>query len=435
MTSFKTMEDRFRTSERKLSGLWCRVGVYAIAALLPLERLGAISLGGTNIRPSQLVLLAVLLVIFKRLVNGGAFEWRRPEYALLGIFLGVNVLSLVNAENFPRSFTVLLYTVFTATLVVAIPFALRKKEDFLVVRNVILASAAAAGLFGIFQFLGDMIGLPATLTGLRPQYTKVILGFTRIQSTAIEPLYFANYLLLPLGFLLSMILSGTKRAWPYALFILLMVNLLLTSSRGGYLAFIAMSLVLAWMYREKVMALKRLFLIGLAGLALVAVTIQALATYDVTTPGSLSHTFFEHVTTATSGAAYEERIETFERSLRAFETHPFLGIGVGGYGPFSATFPDEEPVTGWAIVNNEPLELLAETGIMGLAAMIAFLAYILHLGSRKLEHFRELEPIRIATLAALVGIIVQYQTFSTLYIMHVWFTIGLLIAVSRIKRI
>jgi len=29
--------------------------------------------------------------------------------------------------------------------------------------------------------------------------------------------------------------------------------------------------------------------------------------------------------------------------------------------------------------------------------------------------------------------LVQYQTFSTLYVMHIWFTIGLLLAVSRYR--
>lgn len=412
-----------------------RLGVYAIAVLLPLERLGALSFGGTNIRPSQLMLLAVLLVILRNLLHGRTFEWRRPEYLLLAVFLGVNVISLFNAENFSRSLTVLAYTVFTATLAIVLPMVLTKKEHFLIVRNTIFISAAAVGLFGLWQFLGDMLGLPATLTGLRPQYTKVILGFTRIQSTAIEPLYFANYLLLPLGLLVSMMLSGTKRRWPYMLLALLLVNFLLTSSRGGYLAFLAMSAVIAWMYREKVLALKRLFLIGLAGLAIAFVTIQALSAYDVTTPGSLTDTFLEHVTTVTSGAAYEERLETFERSLLAFEQHPFIGVGIGGYGPFSATFPNQEPAVGWAIVNNEPLELLAETGIIGLGAMLALLAYLLYLGSRKLvSSLGEIEPVRIGVFAALIGIIVQYQTFSTLYIMHVWFTIGLLIAISRLKK-
>jgi len=430
-----------------------------------------------NIRPSQLFLLATLLIVLRNVLHGRSFEWRRMEYLLLTIFLGLNVVSLLNAENFSRSFTVLLYTIFTATLVVVLPILLRKKEELLVLRNVILVSAAAVGLFGLWQFLSDMIGLPTSLTGLRPQYTKSILGFTRIQSTAIEPLYFANYLLLPLGLLISMILDGrsvsssglpvcplrvtggsvknsiqisdqvgndkvgfeNEKKWRislYALLALLLVNFLLTSSRGGYLAFLAMAGVIVWMYREKVLALKRFFFIGLAGLMLAFITIQALAVYDVTTPDSLASTFMEHITTVTSGAAYEERVETFERSLQAFETHPFIGVGVGGYGPYSATFPEQEPEIGWAIVNNEPLELLAETGILGVGAMLAFLIYVLYLGAKRLPPaLRELEPVRIGAFAALIGIIVQYQTFSTLYIVHVWFSIGLLIAISSLSKL
>jgi len=35
-------------------------------------------------------------------------------------------------------------------------------------------------------------------------------------------------------------------------------------------------------------------------------------------------------------------------------------------------------------------------------------------------------------LAAFVGILVQYQTFSILYIMHIWFVIGMLISVQNL---
>jgi len=35
-------------------------------------------------------------------------------------------------------------------------------------------------------------------------------------------------------------------------------------------------------------------------------------------------------------------------------------------------------------------------------------------------------------LAAFVGVLVQYQTFSILYIMHIWFLIGFMISVQNI---
>ncbi len=46
-----------------------------------------------------------------------------------------------------------------------------------------------------------------------------------------------------------------------------------------------------------------------------------------------------------------------------------------------------------------------------------------------------LKSLLVAFLAAFVGIVVQYQTFSIIYIMQVWFTIGLLIAIQNLIKI
>lgn len=412
-----------------------RLGLLAIAATLPLERLGAISLGGTNVRPSQLIFLVTLFFVLRRWLHRPKdIVWRRPEYALLLAFLGVNALSLLNAENFGRSAIVFAFTVFTLSLAFVMPNVLREKEDFLLVRNVLLVSAGAVSLFGLWQFAGDMLGLPTALTGLRPQYTNVILGFTRIQSTAIEPLYFANYLLLPIALASTWLIEGAgrKKTVLVGLLALMAVNLILTASRGGYGALIAAVFVILVSYRHRSEALKRLLVLGVTGLVVAFIVVRAIAVFEVTTPGTLADTFLQHVTNLTSGAAVEERLETVERAVVAWQTHPFLGVGVGGYGPFSATYADTEPHVGWAIVNNEPLELLAETGILGVTAMAAFLLHLLKLGFARRKD--ALEPIRVAAVAAVVGIIVQYQTFSTLYIMHIWFAIGLLLATARTER-
>lgn len=411
-----------------------KLGLYAIAALLPLERLGALSVGGIHIRPSQLVLLGTLFFVLRSwLHHPKEFDWRRTEYLLLIIFLAVNALSLLHAENFGRSLIVLGFTLFTLSLAFIIPMILQRKEDFFLVRNILLISAGIVSVFGLWQFVADMAGFPTALTGLRSQYTKSILGFTRIQSTAIEPLYFANYLLLPIALAITWLMDGAKKYKKIlaGLLGLMTINLILTSSRGGYAALIMMLVVIFWSYRKRSESLKKLFALGVAGIFISFIVLQAVATFEVTTPGTLADTFLGHVTNVTSGAAVEERLETFERALDAWHTHPLLGVGIGGYGPYSATYPDAEPAVGWAIVNNEPMELLAETGILGLGTLLTFLFYTLALGLKSRED--ALEPLRIATFATTIGIIVQYQTFSTLYIMHIWFAIGLLLAVSRLK--
>jgi hypothetical protein len=51
-------------------------------------------------------------------------------------------------------------------------------------------------IFGLYQFFGDLVGIPTAFTLLREHYTKIVFGVPRVQGTAVEPLYFAGMLLI-----------------------------------------------------------------------------------------------------------------------------------------------------------------------------------------------------------------------------------------------
>jgi O-antigen ligase len=373
----------------------------------------------------------------------------RRETLAWALFLGVLVLSLVHAENRSRSLLILIFVAFTSTQVLVLPTWLRSARDFLRVRWAILTSATLVAAFGLWQFVGDMAGAPVWLTGLRPQYTKVILGFTRVQSTSLEPLYFADYLILPMALIVAWLLARGGRKAPKPLWILLaliFIDLALTSSRGGYAGAAAALLALAWFHRDRWASIKRLASILALSVVGIVVALGLVGSFITVTPGTTLGRFVAHVTTVTDGAAVVERLNTFSSGFAAFRSSPWLGIGIGGYGPFVATYARVEPDSGWPIVNNEPIELLAETGIVGLAFFLAFLVAVFVVTKnppalRASSLFKggeggvdpDLKAIRLGTLAALIGMLVQYQTFSTLYVMHIWFTIGLLLAVSRYR--
>ncbi len=110
-----------------------------------------------------------------------------------------------------------------------------------------------------------------------------------------------------------------------------------------------------------------------------------------------------------------------------------LGKGIGNFGPWIAYYPNITPITGWKIVNNQYIELLAETGTVGLAS---FLIIILTLTLRTfiaLKHAKDvyLRSVLIGLFAAVWGIVIQYNFFSTLYIIHIWIAFGLLVAVQN----
>jgi len=109
----------------------------------------------------------------------------------------------------------------------------------------------------------------------------------------------------------------------------------------------------------------------------------------------------------------------------------FLGIGPGQYGPY---VQNNKQVDGsWTIVNNLVLELVVETGIVGLLSIAIFIVAIFYLGSKTAFTDKD-TPIAILALSIcgyLASQVVQYQAYSTLYVVHLWVAIGLLLALLR----
>lgn len=416
------------------------VGVVAVAFLLPFERIGGYEGLGFTIRPSQIVLAMTILawgfVLLRERKPIASLKRNPITWAVLA-FIMVNVAGLTQSPNLERSLMVLGISVFTMLLVWVVPVLLTNERRLRATLMTLLITAGLVSVFGLFQFIGDVAGLPAAITGLREQYTKIIFGFPRVQSTSLEPLYFANFLLLPIALAASFILERKWILRPWLLWSILTltsVNLILTVSRGGYLAVAALGVILGLFYIRRLLNWKVLGG-GIVGLAIVIVAAFQFLGFGDTFQMN-REAFTDHVVNVFSGASYVERIETMQLAVDMFTSSPLIGRGPGSFGPLASFHPTVEPETGWAIVNNEPIELLAETGLLGLFAILAMGVILLirswHAAKQSRSAF--LRAAMIATAATLIAYAIQYQTFSVLYIMHIWFTIGLVVAVQQLTR-
>ncbi|GAH66490.1 unnamed protein product, partial [marine sediment metagenome] len=223
-------------------------GVLLMTFFLPFERIGSIDVAGITIRPSQVI---AIITIFAFLI-GGIFRKKlnfapNPIFWPLAGFVLVNALAIFNAPNIERSGMVLAFIIFTCFVAILLPNLIKDKVQLKKVLNALMLTYLLVTIFGIYQFLGDIVGLPPELTGLRDLYTKEVLGFPRVQSTALEPLYFANFLLLPFCLILSVFLTKSVKVKSWFLAGLVMLgglNLVLTVSRGAYIAFAASLLVM-----------------------------------------------------------------------------------------------------------------------------------------------------------------------------------------------
>jgi len=407
-------------------------GIFLLAFLLPFERIGAYDIAGITVRPSQIIfLLALISWIVFNLLRKKFDIVKNPIFWPMIIFIGINTAGLIYAPNLERSVLTLIFTSFTMLIALIVPNMIKSKERLKKLIWFLILGYIVVTAFGIFQFMGDIAGLPTSITGLRDHYTKDVLGFPRVQSTALEPLYFANYLLLPIAILYALFLSKKSSIKSFHLIGLLalgVVNLILTVSRGGYIAAAIMIFLISLFMFKKIFKPKNILII-----LLVLIIVSSLAFRFFNLEDSFEK-FKEHTFAIFSGASYFERVYTFEQATSMWYQHPLIGWGPGSFGPYVSAHPYVIPADGWNIVNNEPLELLAETGILGLLSMVVLFAILIYRTIKAIIVTKDTyyKAILIALLATIFAIVVQYQTFSVLYVTHIWFLVGLTVAVQNL---
>lgn len=413
------------------------LGWFLIVFFLPFERVPTYSLAGVDLKINTLLgFLTIFAWLLALIVNPKKYRVQPNILAIpLSLFVIAMMLSLTQAHDFSRAVSVFIFILFTIALSILAVNMVTNRDNLKKTLLVLLVSSLLVGLFGLFQFGGDVVGLPRTLTLLKEGYTSMVFGFPRIQAFSMEPLYLANYLLIPICVGLALAIARVdiiKRWWLIGLLILLLVNFILTVSRGGYLGLLASFIVLGLFFFKKIFTWRNVVI----GIVTVAVVVYGVAfalskgQYRATNE-FLSHVMLQDIS---RGESIEGRLMTFQTALHAYRQSPIFGVGVGNYGPWVKNYPSVRPKTGWDIVNNEYVELLAETGLVGL---VTFGLIILMLILRSLIAFKYatdifLKATLVGLLAALAGVLVQYNFMSTLYIIHIWVLIGLLVAVQNL---
>ncbi|TSC56466.1 MAG: Lipid A core--O-antigen ligase-like protein [Parcubacteria group bacterium Gr01-1014_18] len=436
--------------------------------LLPLERLGSFEFWGITIRFSQLILLVILALLpfcipFSKIKN--LYFSNKKLYFSLILFITIAAFSIIQSINVARSLFIFFATLFTASLAFVIPLVIDTEAKLRQTIGALFITTTLACLFGLYQFTADMLGAPTSWTGLLPRYAHEILGFSRIQSTFAEPLYFANFLFLPFFLALAYFLNQPRHPRepggligdpdpqllkkntspftdPHLLMGLLLTSLLLTTSRGAYLGLLAgCAFFLIFAYR-KIFSKHYFFSLFKIGLASIILSFSLLQIGSSTQTKS----FFEHTQIPTDSGSFLERKETFTKAWQLFLQKPLLGHGIGSFGPHLSADPQIPPAGGFKIVNNQYLELMAEVGILGIVPITVFFILLITQAISLLKTQTQISshsPLNPSTndrrrllllglTSAIIAILAQYMTLSTLYMMQMWFAIGLLIAAIRI---
>ncbi len=411
-----------------------------------------------SLEPAMFVVLVVGgLTTFKLLVKGlPTNKWSNtsPAWKLLaGWFIFATANSLVSTMH-PGP--ILLNAVYSlAAVSLTLGAWNTSKLSVTKVMEVWSWAAVIVSTVGIVQFL------LAAFSSYSPVLASSSIGvfsFPRVHGLSLEPLYFANWLLPPAIFMVwSMKKQKSNRAQLGLLVVL--TALALTLARG---AFIALAIAMIAMAIKKKVSFKKLATTAsaalLACLLLVGASTAANsndsaisgalryldhATMGVFNSAGATNTLHKETATPTtqSPATYDhsaldtegvvegstiDRIETSKDALTVFSDTPkniLLGVGKNRFGEeagrlFTNKYADS------SIVNNQPLEVLVETGVVGLALIIA--ASIIFWR----DYLRNLDTAFEYLSYILLALLIQWLFYSNYNSFPLWMIIGLVVSAA-----
>jgi len=368
-------------------------------------------------------------MFFEVVLKKGEYQnWRKiPRESFFIIpYLSISLISACLSESFERSLQVFSFAAFTFLLFFVVPYFFRE-EYFPKIKKIIILVTFFASVFSFYQFLGDMMGIPKALTGLQFRYTRAIFGFPRPHSTLSEPLFFANFLIFPLSFLLSEILNSkngkNRRFWYFEILVFLLgvASLFLTLSRGGILGFLV-AMVFVLLFNLKNFFQKKLIPLYLA----FSSAFSIFSVFFILLFGNNAKTFLSHMTNLFYGTSLEERDVSTKIALENFLKNPVSGSGIGSFGYIykrETGFSQK----GFQTVNNQYLEILTETGIVGFFTFFLFVTIFIARILRKIFDTKDLhrKNLIIGVFAGMMGTFVQWMSFSTLYTFWIWLWVAL----------
>ena len=364
-------------------------------AAVPMEAIG-LTIGGGGLSPSEGGLALV----------GAAWIWRvlahpetvvKPQFRDTPVIVLLAVIAIgitIAEEPGPVLRTLVLWTLFYLVYLQVQSFT--ATEMRLVVVAFLLGAAVLGGI-GAVAYLRS---------GNQTLFAGGELTGARAEGTFADPNYYAALLVLALMPALALVLSNARRYSALAVACAVtFVGLALSLSRGGLIAFFGGALLLlAWKRARRV-----------AAGVVVVFTILTLANANPLVGNEQVSVVEERLSTlSTPGLqASNRRPEIWAVAREITAEHPFFGVGVNQFRFEAGRRNLTEYGAPLENAHSVIFSLAAETGIVGLAAFVAFL---IQLAARALRGLRADERMRYALAlgcaAALLGFVLQGLTVA-----------------------
>jgi putative inorganic carbon (HCO3(-)) transporter len=380
--------------------------------------------------------LLIIILIFLWLYRMILFKERKIQFfkkysiPLIGIFL-MCVLSMVQAVD--RSFSIYEFVEIIKKYLIFLYIANYLAET----KNVrLIIYFLLFGLFleNIFVFIEVALRHPLNITAIGTRITNnfnpLKSSFYRASGTLGGANGLAWYLGCVLPIPLALLFSKMKKKYKISvliLFVLGLLSLVFTYSRGGWIGFIIGAIIVSLIYFRKLKSIRKMaFLIMIIFLVGIGTTLMLYT----------SNPIKDRIVGDDRGSAYS-RLLLMEVAIEMIKHNPLIGVGLNNY-----TIVDQEydfgvdKITDYypVPVHNFYLQLAAEIGIISLLLLLWFITYLY---IRSIHFIKTNQGLSVALLigclggmtAFLINGLVENSSLGHHYLLPFWIFSGIIIGI------
>lgn len=365
------------------------------------------------------IIFLVMVYFYDHLIKRKNSLHMGPEYMpliLYGLIILIGTLTSINPQGSFRDLTIHFVSL---GLVFVLINSIDRLEEFNVIVTFIVFSATLVALFGLYQYV---VGVPIDAAWVDVENNPDIKA--RVYSVFGNPNVLAEYLIMTIPLSISL-MWYSKKIHKKIIFLgtsgILILALVLTLSRGGWIGFAVSALVFVILIEKRL--LLSIIPISVAGIFLL--------------PQSILNRILSIGNLADSSNSY--RLTMWGITLDIIKDHPIAGVGFGHI-PFKQTFETYIRTMPTYHAHNTYLEIAAELGIPGLIAFLFLLFIIFKYGIQSLINGqnRYIKIMAAGLFSGLAGVLahgaVENVIYLTRIIVYFWILIGLILVLMKIKK-
>jgi hypothetical protein len=411
---------------------------------------------GFTIYLSRVVLFLFFIALIVRSAVGNRcglqLQFLSRFISIFGLILLVQLMSvLLSSHVFDGLRQMFIYmsmmAIFSAVVVIDL-----RPEAIIKAIKVYLAIGVVQGLYGIYQVIGApmswptyqtfMAGIPTANDRMGGVYYSG--SFQTFRATGFFPAdvsQYAGYMAGVLLLAISLMAYNWRSRFSYVVIAIGGMGFILSLSRSGYTAFIAIGipslLFVRWLARLSAQNIWRPFFILLSLLIVVGVSLS----FDMTGMGNIDfQRIFEIMSSRYSDVlnpgvsevdSMELHILTRLLAIDAWASSPLLGVGLGvNASPwFSERYQEL-----WGGAHSHHLDILGQTGLLGACLEWTFMCFVglyMWRGLTASRHNSEGRNVLAGILATYITIILGNFFYHYYLNDFVWFLMGCGVALSR----